>query len=167
MQALELEEQFDHFYKEHHPWLTRWIRSRLNCPQQANDLAQDTFIEVLIKSRISQFRNPRAYLSSIARNLIIDQFRRRSVEQAYLEALALQPVPVAISPEEHHQIIEILMEIDQLLDGMSERGRQIFLMAQIDGLSYVEIGRRLSISTNTVRKHFIRAMSQCLALVAD
>ncbi len=158
-------QKFEHFYQEHHHWLVGWVKGRLSCPQQANDLAQDTFLKVLLKQNQPQVNKPRAYLSSIARNLIVDNFRRRSIEQSYLDVLALQPEDFAISPEDHNIIISTLLEIDRLLDSMEERTRTIFLMAQIDGLSYVEIAQRLAISTNTVRKHSIRAMSQCLLLI--
>lgn len=154
-------------YREHHSWLWHWIKSRLDCDDQARDLTQETFIKLLLQNRAEDLRAPKAYLSSIARGLLVDVFRRRSVEKAYLDALALQPEQHAISPELQHSILETLMEIDQMLDTMSERGRQIFLMAQLDGLSYVEISRRLDISVNTVRKHFIRAMTQCLLLVDE
>lgn len=154
-------------YREHHSWLWQWIKSRLDCDDQARDLTQETFIKLLVQNRAEDLRAPKAYLSSIARGLLVDVFRRRSVEKAYLDALALQPEQYAISPELQHSILETLMEIDQMLDSMSERGRQIFLMAQLDGLSYVEISRRLDISVNTVRKHFIRAMTQCLLLLDE
>ncbi|WP_297809244.1 sigma-70 family RNA polymerase sigma factor [uncultured Methylophaga sp.] len=154
-------------YREHHSWLWQWIKSRLDCDDQASDLTQETFIKLLVQNRAEDLRAPKAYLSSIARGLLVDVFRRRSVEKAYLDALALQPEQYAISPELQHSILETLMEIDQMLDSMSERGRQIFLMAQLDGLSYVEISRRLDISVNTVRKHFIRAMTQCLLSVDE
>lgn len=154
-------------YREHHSWLWQWIKSRLDCDDEARDLTQETFIKLLVQNRAEDLRAPKAYLSSIARGLLIDVFRRRSVEKAYLDALTLQPEQHAISPELQHSIFETLMEIDQLLDSMSERGRQIFLMAQLDGLSYAEISRRLDISVNTVRKHFIRAMTQCLLILDE
>lgn len=163
----ELNEQFDKLYREHHGWLTGWIKSRLGCAQLANDFAQDAFVKVLVKRSASQLQKPRAYLSCVARSLMIDLFRRRSLEQAYNDALALQPEFVEISPETRQCIIETLLEIDRLLDNLGERGREIFLMAQIDGLTYVEISRRLGVSVNTVRKHFIRAMTQCLLLIDD
>lgn len=154
-------------YREHHSWLWQWIKSRLDCDDQARDLTQETFVKLLVQNRAEDLRAPKAYLSSIARGLLIDVFRRRSVEKAYLDALSLQPEQHAISPELQHSILETLMEIDQLLDSMSERGRQIFLMAQLDGLSYAEISRRLDISVNTVRKHFIRAMTHCLLILDE
>ncbi|MNN78537.1 putative RNA polymerase sigma factor FecI [compost metagenome] len=98
---------------------------------------------------------------------MIDMFRRRSLEQAYLETLALSPEPIDISPETRTLIIETLMEIDRLLDGLGGRTREIFLLAQLDGLSYVEIGRRLNVSVNTVKKHAVRALTHCLLLADD
>lgn len=153
-------------YTEHHGWLCGWLRKRLGCFDHAADLAQDTFIRVLVQRRAPELREPRAYLSSIARNLMIDMFRRRALEQAYLETLATLPEAQDISPEARLLIIETLLQIDQMLDGLGPRTRQIFLMAQLDGLSYVQIARDLGVSLNTVKNHAARALLHCL-LVAE
>ncbi|MCK9815496.1 sigma-70 family RNA polymerase sigma factor [Pseudomonas sp. MAFF 302046] len=154
-------------YEDHHSWLCGWLRKKLGCVDNAADLAQDTFVRVLSKRKDIELREPRAYLSTIARSLMIDLFRRRDLEQAYLETLAALPEPTAISPETRALIIETLMEIDTLLDGLGTRTREVFLMTQLDGLSHVEIGRRLQISVNTVKKHAVRALTHCLLLVED
>mgnify|MGYP006152980113 CR=1 FL=1 len=154
-------------YEDHHSWLCGWLRRRLGCSEHSADLAQDTFIRVLTQRKTLELREPRAYLSTIARSLMIDSFRRRSLEQAYLETLALSPEPLAVSPETRALILETLFEIDRLLDGLGERTREIFLLAQLDGLSYVEIGRRLNVSVNTVKKHAVRALTHCLLLAED
>lgn len=149
-------------YTDHHSWLCGWLRKRLGCVDHAADLAQDTFIRVLTQRSAPQLREPRAYLSTIARSLMIDMFRRRALEQAYLETLAARPEALDISPETRFLIIETLLEIDQLLDGLGSRTREIFLMSQLDGLSYVEIARQLEVSVNTVKKHAVRALMHCL-----
>lgn len=149
-------------YAEHHPWLCAWLRKRLGCFDHAADLAQDTFIRVLLQRKAPELREPRAYLSSVARSLMIDSFRRRALEQAYLETLAARPEALDISPEARFLIIETLLEIDRLLDGLGARTREIFLLSQLDGLSYVEIGRQLNVSVNTVKKHAVRALTHCL-----
>jgi RNA polymerase sigma factor (sigma-70 family) len=154
-------------YREHHDWLRHWLRKRLPCAENAADLAQDTFVRVLASRQAFDLREPRAYLSSIARSLMIDGFRRRALEQSYLEALAALPEPLDISPEERALILETLLEIDRMLDGLGARCREIFLLAQLDGLSHVEIGRRLGLSTNTVRKYVVRGLTQCLLLIED
>lgn len=154
-------------YQDHHGWLCGWLRKRLGCVEHAADLAQDTFMRVLTLRQAHEVREPRAYLSTIARSLMIDMIRRRALEQAYLETLAALPEPLDISPEERALIIETLIEIDTLLDGLGGRTREIFLMSQLDGLSYVEIGRRLDVSVTTVKKHAARALTHCLLLLED
>jgi len=166
-----LREQIHTLYTDHHGWLLGWLRSRLDCSHEAADLAQDTFVRVLAAPdagrRVQAIREPRSFLATIARRVLVDRIRRRSIERAYLEVLARQPEPEDIAPETRELIIETLVEIDTLLDGLGSRTRRIFLMAQLEGLSYVAISRRMNLSVTTVRKHFIRALTGCLQLIED
>ncbi|WP_175649732.1 sigma-70 family RNA polymerase sigma factor [Pseudomonas sp. Marseille-P9899] len=164
---LSLQKAVHSLYEDHHSWLCGWLRNRLGCVDHAADLAQDTFMRVLTLRKAAALREPRASLSTVARSLMIDMFRRRALEQAYLDARAARPEPVDISPETRLQIIETLMDIDRLLDGLGARTREIFLMAQLDGLSYVEIARRQDLSVTTVKKHAVRALTHCLLLVEE
>lgn len=154
-------------YSEHNGWLNGWLRARLGDSSDAADLAQDTFVRVLTARNVEAIREPRTYLSAIARALMIDKFRRRAVEQAYLQTLALRPEPLDISPETRLLILETLTAVDAMLDNLGERTRSIFLMLQLEGLSYIAAAERLGVSVTTVKKHMIRAMTHCLLLVED
>lgn len=154
-------------YVEHHGWLRQWLRVRLGNAQDAADLAQDTFLRVLAARNTEAIREPRSYLSSIARALMIDGFRRRAIEQAYLESLAARAEPLDISPELRLSILETLTAIDSMLDGLGERTRRIFLAVQLEGLTYKAAGERLGVSVTTVKNHMIRAMTRCLLLCED
>lgn len=154
-------------YLDNHGWLQQWLRRKTGCREQAADLAQDTFMRLISQRKAQELRQPRAYLSRIARSLLIDQYRRRLLEQAYLESLAALPEPVEVSAQERSLILETLLQIDQMLDGLGPRTREIFLLAQFDGLSHAAIGRQLNLSCNTVSKHFVRAMAHCLLLIGD
>lgn len=158
---------FEYLYNEHHSWLRAWLRQRLRCQEHAADIAHDTFVKVLQQQKHPELREPKAYLSTLAKRLVIDDFRRKSLEKAYLEALAQQPEAYEVSAETLTITIDTLVQIDTLLDEMEERTRTVFLLAQLDGLSYVEISCRLDVSVNTVRKHFARAMTHCLMLMQD
>lgn len=154
-------------YSEHNGWLKAWLRARMGNASDAADLAQDTFVRLLTSRDVTQIREPRTYLSAIARALMIDKFRRRALEQAYLEALALRTEPLEISPETRLLIFETLVAVDTLLDGLGERTRQIFLAVQLEGLNYVATAARYGVSVTTVKKHLIRAMIRCLLLTED
>ncbi|MDZ7840122.1 MAG: sigma-70 family RNA polymerase sigma factor [Gammaproteobacteria bacterium] len=155
-------------YREHHGWLLSWLRRRLGCGETAADLAHDTFLKVLAKKRRGEapvVREPRAYLRVIAGGLLVDHFRRRDLEQVYLEALAAQPEPTAISPEERKAILEALHRIDAMLDRMPPAVRRAFLLSQLEGLSYAQIAVQLDVSVRTVKRYMQQAFIRCLALM--
>ncbi|HMN43762.1 MAG TPA: sigma-70 family RNA polymerase sigma factor [Povalibacter sp.] len=157
--------------REHHSWLQGWLRRRLGCPEQAADLTQDTLLRILASPAAGRpaggIREPRSYLATIARRVLVDHFRRKSLERAYLEALASTPEPVETSPESRALIVETLCEIDAMLDGLGLKARQAFLLSQLEGLTYAEIAQRLGVSTSSVKKYVARAVEQCLCLALD
>ncbi|KAF1018861.1 MAG: putative RNA polymerase sigma factor FecI [Paracidovorax wautersii] len=152
-------------YRDHHDWIASWLRKKLGNAADAVDLAQDVFMRVLARQEClaqSRLREPKSYLATIANGLVIDHWRRRAIEQAYLDELALQPEPVAHSPEARLAIIQTLCELDAMLDTLSPKAKQAFLLAQVDGLGGQEIARQLGVSDRMVRKYLAQAMYQCL-----
>ncbi|MCD9030618.1 sigma-70 family RNA polymerase sigma factor [Luteimonas sp. Y-2-2-4F] len=150
-------------YREHQPWLRNWLAGRLGCREVAADLAQDTFLRVFAGRELASVREPRAFLTTVARGLMANWCRRQSLERAYLEHLAAQPEAVAPSAEQRALVLEALQEIDAMLDGLPPQARQVFLLSQFDGLGYDAIARRLGISLSTVKRHMKRAFLGCLA----
>ena len=151
-------------YSNHHGWLLTWLRRKLGCTQHAADLAQDTFIRLLAaREAVAGIREPRAYLSTTARRLIIDQARRKQIENAYLQELALtaQPLEGFQSPEQILVTLETLEHLAFLLEGLLDKARQAFVLYYLEGLTQGEIARRLDLSERTVRKYLIQAMLHC------
>lgn len=148
-------------YHGHHHWLSGWLRRRLADVEQAADLAQDTFVRVLLSRDVGAIQEPRAFLTTVARRVLANHYRRAEIERAWLETLAGLPEPVAPPPETRLMILETLCELDRLLDGLPAAVRRTFLLSQLDGLGYVEIGARLGISVSTVKRHMSRAAMQC------
>ncbi|MDZ7864348.1 sigma-70 family RNA polymerase sigma factor [Acidovorax sp.] len=150
-------------YSHHHGWLRAWLQRRLGCRDEAADLAQDTFVRVLLRPQALQgLREPRAYLTTIAKGLVSDLWRRRALEHAYVDALALMPAPLAPSPEERALVLEALHEIDAMLDGLAPKARQAFLLSQLEGLGYAEIALQLQVSERTVKRYMAQGFECCL-----
>lgn len=150
-------------YVEHSTWLHGWLRRRMGDHGDAADLVQDTFVRILKSRSAEQIREPRPYLSRVAKGLMIDLFRRRSLEQAYLEALASLPAEYMPSCEAQALVFETLVELDRMLAGLGGKVREVFVLAQLDGLPYAQIAERLGISLRTVNNHMAKAMEHvCL-----
>jgi RNA polymerase sigma factor (sigma-70 family) len=150
------------FFSDHHRWLLQHIQRRLRNHADAEDTAADTFCQMLV-ARVDpdSIEQPRAFLATIARRLIFDRHRRRKLELAYLERLSALPELLAPSPEEQLQLIEALVAIDRALDGLPLVVKATFLYSQLDGLTYVEIARRLDLSERTVSRYMKQALRQC------
>jgi RNA polymerase sigma-70 factor (ECF subfamily) len=148
-------------YHAHHNWLTGWLRRKLGCPHNAADLAQDTFIRVLTAREASPIIEPRAFLTTVAKRVLFNYYRRQDLERAYLDALAQMPEQVIPSEEEKAIILQTLVELDQLLDGLPRPVKRAFLLAQVDGLKHREIAQELGISIATVKRHLTMAAMRC------
>jgi RNA polymerase sigma-70 factor (ECF subfamily) len=158
-----LQQEVRRLYSDHHGWLQGWLRRRLGNAFDAADLAHDVFLRLLARREPVGMKEPRAYLSSVARGLVIDHWRRRELEQAWLETLAQMPEATAPSSEQRLLILEALVEIDRMLDTLKPAVRSAFLLAQFDGLSCREIGERLGVSLATAERYVAKALRACYA----
>lgn len=159
-------EQLDQLYNNHHGWLHGWLSRKLGCHHRAADLAQDTFVRLLAREEAISLREPRAFLTTVARRVLSNHWRRERLEQAYLETLTRLPQAQLPSLEERMLLLETLLEIDRRLDGLPVPVKRAFLYSQLDGLTHAQIGERLSLSISTVKRYLVRAGAQCYFALA-
>ncbi|MCA1323450.1 sigma-70 family RNA polymerase sigma factor [Herbaspirillum sp. alder98] len=159
-------EQVGRLYVSHHGWLVGWLRGKLGSDCDATDIAQDTFVRLLGRRVEQDLREPRSYLATIAQGLVVDFFRHRRLERAYLDTIATLPEEHIPSPETRAILLETLCRIDAMLDGMKPIVRRAFLMSQLEGLTYVEIAARLDVTKRTVGNYMTTALAHCYTLAA-
>lgn len=158
-------ESLDALYKGHHGWLLGWLRRRLDCPHNAADMAHETFIRLLGAGAYVAPREPRAFLATVARRLLIDRSRRYKLERAYLEELSrhVEHLEQAPSPEALLAAVQALEHIARALERMTARARQAFILRYLEGMSHGQIAEQLQVSTKTVQKYLVQALLQCHA----
>ncbi|MNR76251.1 putative RNA polymerase sigma factor FecI [compost metagenome] len=162
-------ETLDSLYSEHYGWLYGWLRKKLACPHSAADFAQDTFFRLLtVPFELRTLKTPRAYLTTTATRLLIDEARRRKVEQAYLETLALLHEDThAVSPEQYLETVETLTLIAQMLEDLPEKPRQAFMLSRLENLTYPEIAARLGVSSSMIKQYIAQAMVHCYRIAYE
>lgn len=159
-----LQQQVQSLYSEHHGWLVGWLRKKLSCPHGAADVAQDTFLRI-ITSRDALFgmREPRAYLSTTAKRLLLDRARRHMLERTYLAELAAlaDSLPGAPAPEDIIMAVQALEQIATALAGLSARARDAFLLHYLEELPQAAVAVQLNVSTRMVQKYLVQALLAC------
>ncbi len=157
----------DHMYQEHRSWLSLFIQRRLNCPETTADLVQDTYLRLLVRGKLPEQKDSRRYLTHIAKGLVIDLYRRRNIEAAYLELLEQEPAQISGSPESQLIVVEALVEVDALLHRLPNKARQALLMRQLEGMSYKQIALELDVSVSSVEKYVAKALQGCLLIALE
>lgn len=161
MSAHDTVPNVDGLYRDHHGWLTAWLNKRLGNVFDAADLAHDTFMRILLKDATFSIQEPRALLTTVAQGIVANFHRRRDIEKAYLEALAQLPEAQVPSPETRMIMLETLIALDNMLNGLPRVTKEAFLLSQLEGLRQADIATQLSISVPTVKRHIARALAQC------
>ena len=160
-------ENVDGLYSAHHGWLYSLLQRRLGNRGDAADLAHDAFIRLLVKPRsFDSFDGARAYLSTVARGLCVDLWRRREVEQAWLDALAAQPEPFTCSAEDNAIVLQALTAVDAMLRKLPANVASAFVMGIVLEMTDRQIAAELGVSDRMVRKYMAQAMLHCMQLEA-
>ena len=161
--ALASTRHLHRLYLDHSGWLQAWLRRRLGSEWDAADLSQEAFLRLLRHPEVlGELQEPRAYLVTIGKRLLINFQRRKSLEQAYLDALMALPEACVPSPEQRWLLLETLQALDELLDGLPATVRRAFLLSQLEDLTYREIAERLHVSERTINRYMAQAYEHCL-----
>lgn len=128
--------------------LFAFIRRRVASDSQAEDILQDVFYQLLTSYSVTEpLEQMTGWLFTVARNKIIDWYRRRRPgDRALDEVLDGGPVTLAEvlpaateGPDTGYDREVIAEELTEALEELPEKQRQVFIMHEIEGKSFNEI----------------------------
>jgi RNA polymerase sigma factor (sigma-70 family) len=162
--------------------LAAYIKTRVNNAADAEDVLQDVFFELLQAYRLPEsIEQVSSWLFRVARNRIIDRFRKdknnatREVqpgvgddgEDAYL---GLELPSLVGDPESELTRSTILAALQQALEELPAKQREVFVAHEIDGLSFETISRRDGTPINTLlsqKRYAVLYLRQRLQVLYD
>jgi len=148
-------------FRAHYPWLCARLRRHLGASSGVEDIAAETFLQLLESPGLTPIREPRALLTTIAQRLIYQLWRRRDLERQHLDQWQHLDQQQAISPEERVQLTQALHGLDRTLERLPGKVRATFLLSRIDGLTYPQIAAELGISQRSVSVYMTRTQALC------
>lgn len=150
--------RLDDLYRAEAPGLTRRLLRRLRSPEDARDLVQDAFVHLARSGQIGRLRQPRSFLNTIVRNLVIDRARslvNRTEHTSLVETIEAAP---DTDPAYQLEVKELGERYRASVAALPPKMKQVFMMSRVEDLEYEEIADRLDISVKTVRWHLTEAI---------
>lgn len=153
--------------RRHHEALVGFLRRRLRVSEDADDVAQETYVRMMQYEGSREIRSPTSMMFRIAINVATDlgryQLARRESDRRSLDDVELVcELPSAERELQAQQDLELLYEA---ISQLSPKCRQVFLLSRVRKMTYPEIARHCGISLKTVEKHISRALAICAAKV--
>jgi RNA polymerase sigma-70 factor (ECF subfamily) len=152
----------------HYAELLRFLKRRSPSPEDAADVAQDTFAR-LSQADLRQIREPASFLFTTALNLLRD--RARSAH-ARLAAHAI-PAETAelVCPAPQAEVVldgqQRLRVVERALRELPPKCRAVFVLFHFDGVAQRTIAARLGISISMVEKYVKQAVDHCERRLAE
>jgi len=142
------------------PMLTRFLQRNWRNEAEINDLRQEAYARIYEAARRERPALVKPFLFQVARNLMIDRLRKQSVVS--LETMAdfdwLNVSDDKPSSEAHVAARQELRLLQEALDGLPPRCRQVVLLRKLEGLSQKEVAAQMGITTETVENQVAKGM---------
>jgi RNA polymerase sigma factor (sigma-70 family) len=129
---------------------------------EAEDILQEVLYELVAAHRLTQpIEQAGAWLMRVARNRIIDRFRKKRAEPFSNSLLlvdeeddgrALEDLLPSIEPGPEGEVIRqvLLEQVEEALDELPPEQREVFIAHELEGASFKELSARWGVSVNTL-----------------
>ena len=144
--------------------LRNFIRRRVLDAAEAEDILQEVLYELVAAHRLMQpIEQAGAWLVRVARNRIIDRFRRKANEPFVSrspgrsegddeEASSLEDLVPSIEPGPEGEVVRqvLLEQVEDALDHLPPEQREVFIAHELEGASFKELSERWGVGVNTL-----------------
>lgn len=147
--------EFEQFFKENYTRFFYFALHILDDEEVSRDIVADAFEYAWKNFRKSDVGNWQTYIYSYIRNKCVDHFRHQSVKEKYADLYLQTTQEADVGYEEQDERVEALQTI---LATLTPQTRLVLQECYINRKKYKEVADDLEISTNTVKKHIIKAL---------
>ncbi len=151
-----LEVLFNYYY----PRLYHFSKSFLKIETGIDDILQEVFLKIWHnRKNISSVSTFNAYIFTITRNLLLNELRSRLNNQKLKDQIQKLSIAEEYTSFEQMEYQELKEKVEEMVDELPERQKEVFILSRKEGLSHKEIAEKLGLSTKTVEYHITQAIS--------
>jgi len=148
---------FSSFFKTNAKTLRNYLYFKFGNEEQANDIAQETFIKLWENCVNIPEEKAKSYIYTVANNATLNQIAHQKVVLNYAKS-NLNADETNLSPEFLIEEEEFKIKLEKAISNLTEGQRTAFLLNRIEGKKYKEIAEILNISLKAVEKRIHGAL---------
>lgn len=151
------EKAFKAFYDKTYSSVYAFLLKHTQDEVMSKDLLQLAYIKFWEKKQFIEpsFLTFKSYLFTVARNLVIKEYKRKIAEQDAKRLFLEMQIEPENDLDKTHQLVAQVKDEVKLLP---KKQQQVFQLVKFEGMTYKEVAKELSISESTVEKHVIQAL---------
>jgi RNA polymerase sigma-70 factor (ECF subfamily) len=152
---------FDTIYERYCSRLYGFVLRYIKQKEDAEEIVQEVFVKIWeAREKINAYSSFEAFIFTMAYNATISLLRKRISESKYMDHLKnRQNITNQDESVGEIEFKELNKRVALLLDKLTPRQKEIFLLSREKGLTHEEIAKELNISTNTVKNHLVTALA--------
>lgn len=139
-------------WRDLHGRVEAFVRRRLPGDTDPEDVVQDVFLRLHAGLADGRIADPEAFVYKIARNAVIDAYRRKRPEASDEEPLAEEPIEAAAET--------LAGCVNPFVERLPEPYREALRLTDLGGLSQADAAQRLGISPSGMRTRVQRGRKQ-------
>ena len=159
---------FAEVYEREYSYVYNYIYMQVMHRENTEDLVSEIFIKAMkhYDSYNPSIASERTWLTNIARNTLIDEYRKSSKAQVF--SLDAETEYVEPSEEDTYPIMQnpVNAEAQAILSKLNDSERELIAMIYFQNLSNPEIGEILGINAKAVSERHRRLLAKCRKLEA-
>ena len=146
-------------YDRYWPILFRHARKMLQDDIEAQDIVQEIFTTLWIKSSELTIKPPLgAYLYAAVRNKVLNHLKNKNVKTKFIASLNDADETVDVPADSLIRERQLAKEIEKEVAALPTKMRAVFELSRNEHLCHKEIAEQLNISSNTVKKQISNAL---------
>ncbi len=161
---------FQRLFEENNDGLVRFLSRRLSDTEEARDIAQDAFHNMMQVKDAENLEHCRAYLFQTAANLALNRIRKRKRHSSYVQDLEAsdrnEHDRTIASPERAAAARQQLNQVEAALRQLPAKCRRAFILHRSRHMTYQQIATELGVSVSTIEKYMIAALEHCRKTVS-
>ncbi|MCJ8337925.1 MAG: sigma-70 family RNA polymerase sigma factor [Pseudomonadales bacterium] len=151
-----MKHQPSELFEQYQRKLLSFIRQKVATPQDAEDILSQVFVKLLEQKDSPD--NPVAWLYQVAKNAIIDHYRRR-------RPTAELPAELINKEQDRDQFQQFSACLKPMLQALDPPYSEALLLADIQGLKQAQVAQHLGISLSAMKSRLLRGRLQLQQLL--